>query len=111
MYGTEPPPGDWPYRLDDLQTVYGPGPWPFHRRIERTEWHPTNPLITHQVDTGTTEPTSVRLSPDPGGAWYNRNHYVTLSPAGGAVHARLSLYVARQGMGALVRSANLVLDL
>ncbi|MEU3497557.1 hypothetical protein ABZ747_29205 [Kitasatospora cineracea] len=110
MYGTEPPEGDWPYRLDDFGTVYGPGGWPFHRRIERTEWHPTNPLITRQVDTGATKPARVRLSPDPGGSWYGRNHYVTLGPVGGDVHADLELYVARQGMGAMVRRATLVLD-
>ncbi|MEU9044483.1 MULTISPECIES: hypothetical protein [unclassified Kitasatospora] len=109
MYGTEPPPGDWPYRLDQFQTVYGPGDWSFHRRLQRTEWHPTNPLITHQVDTGATEPVRVRLSPDPGGSWYGRNHYVTLGPVGGDVHADLTLYVARQGMGAMVRRATLVL--
>ncbi|MFE0461851.1 hypothetical protein ACFW1A_21645 [Kitasatospora sp. NPDC058965] len=109
MYGTEPPTGDWPYRLDDFGIAYGPGDWPFHRRLQRTEWHPANPLITHQVDTGATEQARVRLSPDPGGSWYGRNHYVSISPAGEDVHADLTLYIARQGMGAMVRRATLVL--
>ncbi|MFD0261951.1 hypothetical protein ACFVH7_27215 [Kitasatospora indigofera] len=109
MYGIELPLGDWSYRVDQPGTVYGAGPYPFHEPLQRTEWHPASPLIPFQVDTGTTRPTAVRVSPDVEfRSW--RNEYVSLRPAGDVVHAQLKLFVARQGMGATTRRVTLAID-
>lgn len=91
MYGNEPPPGDWSYIVDDTGTEYGPGWFPFYRS---------------RLGEG---PQSVRLAPDTAyRAW--RNEYVLLGPgrARSEVEERqwawadLTLYVRRQGMGAMV---------
>ncbi|MBB2505798.1 hypothetical protein H5411_42610, partial [Amycolatopsis echigonensis] len=45
MYGLEMELGTWSYILDDVGVVYGPGWYPFHRALTRSEQNPSAPLL------------------------------------------------------------------
>jgi hypothetical protein len=94
MYGLELELGTWAYVLDDFGIVYGPGWYPFHRALTRSEQNPAAPLQNRAVPTGKTKPTGVRLSPI--------EH---------RVQARMHLFVRKQGLGAMVRQITIEVDL
>ncbi|TKG62377.1 MULTISPECIES: hypothetical protein [Pseudonocardiaceae] len=110
MYGLELELGTWSYILDDFGIVYGPGWYPFHRALTRSEQNPSAPLLNRAVPVGTTKPTGVRLSPNV--AEYSwRNEYVLLAPIDHRVQARTRLFVRKQGLGAMVRRITIEVDL
>lgn len=110
MYGLELPLDDWAYTLDEPGIVYGPGWYPFHRPTSRSEQNPAAPLLNHTVATGKTEPARVRISPNVANySW--RNEYVRLVPIDHRVQARITLFVRRQGLGAMVRRITIEVDL
>jgi hypothetical protein len=90
MYAVPPPDGDWAYEVDYTGVTYGPGWWPFYR--------------DGRADV-------VRLAPNTR-YWAWRNEYVLLGPGTGAtVSARVTLYLAPQGLGGLVVDTQVRLDL
>ncbi|WP_158892691.1 hypothetical protein [Amycolatopsis anabasis] len=110
MYGIELDLGSWRYVLDWPGVVYGPGWYPFHAFLTRSEPNPSAPINHHRVPTGGTKATSVRLAPDVAHrAW--RNEYVSLQPYDHRVLVRTSLFVRRQGLGAMVRRIAFHVDL
>ncbi|MFD3923074.1 hypothetical protein [Streptomyces sp. NPDC058595] len=110
VHGLELPLCDWSYVLDEVNIVYGPGWYPFHMQIERTEQHPAAPLVVRSAPTGKTSPTAVRISPNVEcRAWHNE--YVTLRGYDHRVHAEMHLFVSRRGMGAMVRDVSVEVDL
>lgn len=110
LYGVQLALGGWTYALDDTPVVYGPGWYPFHRQLQRTEPHPDSPLLTRMASTGRTVPTSVRISPDTDfRSW--RNEYTLLHPYDHRVHAHLTLFVEPRGTGAMTRRVTAEIDL
>lgn len=110
MYGLELPLDNWAYVLDEPGIVYGPGWYPFHRTLSRSEQNPTAPLLNRAVPIGKTEPTGVRISPNAANySW--RNEYVRLVPIDHRVRARMALFVRKQGLGAMVRRITVEVDL
>ncbi|MGI5255660.1 hypothetical protein [Actinacidiphila glaucinigra] len=108
-YSVELALGSWSYVVDD-GVVYGPGWYPFHQIVEERKPDPSNPLSPRLVPTGTTAPARVRLSPDVEHRSWG-NEYVLLSAVDHRATSQLWLLVARQGMGAMTRRVDLVLDL
>ncbi len=90
MYAVPPPDGDWAYEVDDTDVTHGHGWWPFYRHGH---------------------PDVVRLAPNTA-YWAWHNEYVLLGPGKDATAtARLTLYLAAQGMGGLVVNTHVRLDL
>ncbi|MEV4502637.1 hypothetical protein [Streptomyces klenkii] len=110
MYAVRLDLGSWSYALDDVGLVYGPGWFPFHRHVERTELDPCAPLLPRSVPTGKTAPVRVRISPDvEHRSW--RNEYVRLQPIDHRVQAHMNLYVCGSGSGAAIRRAVVEINL
>lgn len=110
MYGIELALGDWHYQLDQGDVVYGLGLYPFHQPDTYRETDPSFPVLTREMPTGSTQPTSVRLSPDVAHyAW--RNEYVALEPFGDLALLRMCLFAGRVGHKIMVRSIAIGLDL
>ena len=110
MYGVELALAEWNYQVHEGGLVYGPGPYPFHKPDTRTEQHPAFPLLFHQVPTGPTHPTGVRLGPDAASYSWN-NEYVSLEPFGDLVLLRTHLFAGRHGHKIMVRPIAIELDL
>jgi len=109
-FGHELDLGDWAYILDDVGIVYGPGWYPFHRMPERADTQATGSHAGRAAQAAPTTPTGVRISPDlEPRAW--GNEYVLLEPYDHRVQARMTLFVARRGMGVTVRRLSLKIDL
>lgn len=110
LYGIELELGKWAYVLDQLGVTYGPGWYPFREKVTRSEPDPVEPLLNRKVPTGRTTPVGVRISP--GVANYSwGNEYVTLEPVDHRVRARMTLFVRKQGMGAMIRRVEIAVDL
>lgn len=92
MYAGAPPDGEWLYIVDDYVIAFGPGWWPYYREGK---------------------PSNVRMSPDTGNrSW--RNEYVDIGPRRSEpakAIARLHLYVRPQGLGAMIVTASLIVDI
>ncbi|MFV8142281.1 hypothetical protein ACNQR7_32460 [Mycolicibacterium senegalense] len=113
MYAVPVPQGNWHYILDDWKVTYRRNGWPFTRMNQS--------LVSGTFPTPEdAPPMSVRVSPDTQHQDW-RNEYVLLSPGrrgstsdypdGQWAHANLSLRVRSQGLGAILVTVAIELDI